>query len=169
MATETRPDDAALRAAFASVVGLSPTLTRRMVITLADMFGDGPMAMVARLERLGLARKGSFDWFRANGGIDRHHVEAARHDIESRLHGIPMQYARAMALLVRAQNSKTSTATVAFPVGFEEIDPVDLERNAILAVAETIGGSDREAWGLVLVLLLSVCGERFLEVCNGDL
>jgi hypothetical protein len=78
MATETRPDDPALRAAFADIVGDMPTLTRRAVITLADMFGDGPMAMVARLERLGLAREGSFDWFRQNGGITRTDVYLVR-------------------------------------------------------------------------------------------
>ncbi len=37
MATETRPDDPALRAAFASVVTDTSTLTRRMVITRAHV------------------------------------------------------------------------------------------------------------------------------------
>lgn len=98
MATETRPDDPALRAAFWSVAGVAPTLTRRMVITLADMFGDGPMAMVARLERLGLARKGSFDWFRANGGITRADVATVRLDAELRLSDIPIPPTRLVAL-----------------------------------------------------------------------
>lgn len=84
--------DHALKEAFASVcegcmplADKPPAFTRRMAVTLADMFGAGPMTMVLRLERMGLVRQGSFDWFKANGGITRDHVDQVRRDASSRL------------------------------------------------------------------------------------
>ena len=44
-------------------------LTRRHVILLADRFAVSREAMVRRLEELGLARTGTWDWFQSNGGI----------------------------------------------------------------------------------------------------
>ena len=44
-------------------------LTRRHVILLAYAFGVSLEAMVKRLEELGLTKKGTWDWFRENGGI----------------------------------------------------------------------------------------------------
>lgn len=44
-------------------------LTRRHVILLADRFAVSREMMVRRLEELGLARTGTWDWFQANGGI----------------------------------------------------------------------------------------------------
>ena len=77
-------DDASLKVAFSSVVDACSPLSdghvfsRRMAVTLADMFGFGPMTMVLRLERLGLVNPGSFDWFKMNGGITRAHIEQVR-------------------------------------------------------------------------------------------
>ena len=44
-------------------------LTRRHVILLAYAFGVSLEAMVRRLEELSLTKKGTWDWFRENGGI----------------------------------------------------------------------------------------------------
>lgn len=44
-------------------------LTRRHVILLAHLFGVSREAMVRRLEELGLARSGTWDWFQDRGGI----------------------------------------------------------------------------------------------------
>lgn len=44
-------------------------LTRRHVILLAHAFGISREAMVRRLEELNLTKSGTWDWFRANGGI----------------------------------------------------------------------------------------------------
>ncbi|MDX3971609.1 MAG: XRE family transcriptional regulator [Bradyrhizobium sp.] len=47
----------------------SSHLTRRHIILLADFFGVSRQAMVMRLEELGLTKKGTWDWFKDNGGI----------------------------------------------------------------------------------------------------
>ncbi|VWD45613.1 hypothetical protein BLA17378_08351 [Burkholderia aenigmatica] len=44
-------------------------LTRRHVILLANYFGVSRQAIVIRLEELGLTKKGTWDWFKDNGGI----------------------------------------------------------------------------------------------------
>lgn len=44
-------------------------LTRRHIILLAHFFGVSRQAMVMRLEELGLTKKGTWDWFKDNGGI----------------------------------------------------------------------------------------------------
>jgi Zn-dependent peptidase ImmA (M78 family)/transcriptional regulator with XRE-family HTH domain len=54
---------------FREVTAGSAHLTRRHVILLAHMFGVSREAMVRRLEELGLARKGTWDWFQDHGGI----------------------------------------------------------------------------------------------------
>lgn len=83
----------AVRQKFQEVTAGSPRLTRRHVIVLAHFFGISREAMVRRLEELGLSKKGTWDWFAANGGItdeqvaqvlgdlrtpDRHKAEADR-------------------------------------------------------------------------------------------
>jgi Zn-dependent peptidase ImmA (M78 family) len=59
----------AVRQKFQEVTAGSPRLTRRHVIVLAHFFGVSREAMVRRLEELGLSKKGTWDWFAANGGI----------------------------------------------------------------------------------------------------
>lgn len=83
----------AVRQKFQEITAGSPRLTRRHVIVLAHFFGVSREAMVRRLEELGLSKKGTWDWFAANGGItdeqvaqvlgdlrtqDRHKAEADR-------------------------------------------------------------------------------------------
>ena len=60
---------------FQEVTAGSDRLTRRHVIVLAYFFGVPREAMVHRLEELRLARKGTWDWFEANGGITEQHVK----------------------------------------------------------------------------------------------
>ena len=44
-------------------------LTRRHIILLSNFFGVSRQAMVLRLEELALTKKGTWDWFKDNGGI----------------------------------------------------------------------------------------------------
>lgn len=59
----------AVRQKFQEVTAGSTHLTRRHIIVLAHFFGVSREAMVRRLEELGLTKKGTWDWFTANGGI----------------------------------------------------------------------------------------------------
>ena len=52
--------------------------TRRMAIHMADMDGTTPKALVLRLERLGLLKRGSWDWFVRNGGITKEQIDQVR-------------------------------------------------------------------------------------------
>jgi len=54
---------------FGDITAGTNQLNRRHVILLAGFFGVSREAMVRRLEELRLARRGSWDWFVANGGI----------------------------------------------------------------------------------------------------
>jgi Zn-dependent peptidase ImmA (M78 family) len=58
-----------VRQRFAEITAGQSHLTRRHVILLAHAFGISREAMVRRLEELGLARRGTWDWFVSNGGI----------------------------------------------------------------------------------------------------
>lgn len=59
----------AVRQRFQDITAGHSHLTRRHIILLANAFGVAREAMVRRLEELGLARRGTWDWFQANGGI----------------------------------------------------------------------------------------------------
>ena len=54
---------------FQDVTAGASRFTRRYVILLAHAFGVSREAMVRRLEELGLVKRGTWDWFEANGGI----------------------------------------------------------------------------------------------------
>ncbi|MEC7763729.1 MAG: XRE family transcriptional regulator [Pseudomonadota bacterium] len=58
-----------VRQRFQDITSGHSHLTRRHIVLLAYAFGVAREAMVRRLEELGLARKGTWDWFQANGGI----------------------------------------------------------------------------------------------------
>lgn len=58
-----------LRQRFAEITAGQSHLTRRHVIILAHAFGVSREAIVRRLEELGLARAGTWDWFVSHGGI----------------------------------------------------------------------------------------------------
>lgn len=68
----------ALSAAFAAHTAGADRFTRRMAIVLADMDGTSPRALILRCERLGLLKRGSWEWFAENGGITPAHVAEAR-------------------------------------------------------------------------------------------
>lgn len=59
-------------------------LTRRYVIVLAHQHQISREACVRRLEELGLAKKGTWDWFEANGGITNKDAEAVLVDAVQR-------------------------------------------------------------------------------------
>ena len=59
----------AVRQRFQNITAGHSHLTRRHIVLLAHAFGVAREPMVKRLEELGLARKGTWDWFQANGGI----------------------------------------------------------------------------------------------------
>jgi Zn-dependent peptidase ImmA (M78 family)/DNA-binding XRE family transcriptional regulator len=54
---------------FQELTAGSDRVTRRHIIVLAHFFGVSREAMVRRLEELGLAKPGTWDWFHAHGGI----------------------------------------------------------------------------------------------------
>ena len=81
-------DDDALRSAVKAhredaLVKGEKCFSRRRVIAIADMAGEKPMSMVWRLEKLKLLKRGSYEWFKANGGITSDHVTEARVDREA--------------------------------------------------------------------------------------
>jgi hypothetical protein len=71
-------DDATLRAAFAAHADGQEKFTRRMAIAIADMAEMRPMSLVWRLEKLGLLKRGSWEWFKMNGGITEEQVREVR-------------------------------------------------------------------------------------------
>lgn len=59
----------AVKQRFQDITAGHSHLTRRHIIVLANAFGVAREAMVRRLEELRLAKRGTWDWFQANGGI----------------------------------------------------------------------------------------------------
>lgn len=66
---------------FNEFVAGSSRLTRRHVIVLAHYFGVSREAMVRRLEELGLAKRGTWDWFNENGAITDQQAEQVLGDL----------------------------------------------------------------------------------------
>ncbi len=64
----------AVRQKFEEVTAGATSLTRRHVIVLAHFFHVSREAMVRRLEELQLIKRGTWDWFQANGHITDEHV-----------------------------------------------------------------------------------------------
>lgn len=73
----------AVRQKFQEVTAGSARLTRRHVIVLAHYFGVSREAFVRRLEELGLTKKGTWDWFAANGGITADQLRQVLGDLMS--------------------------------------------------------------------------------------
>lgn len=73
-------DVADLRAAFEAHTKDATAFTRRMAIDMGDFFGVRPMSLVWQLEKAGIIKRGSWDWFKSNGGITADHVAEARAD-----------------------------------------------------------------------------------------
>jgi Zn-dependent peptidase ImmA (M78 family)/DNA-binding XRE family transcriptional regulator len=68
---------------FQDVTAGSDRLTRRHVIVLAYFFGVSREAIVRRLEELELAKRGTWDWFQANGGITDDQARQVLGDLSS--------------------------------------------------------------------------------------
>lgn len=78
-------DEDALRAAVDAHKADAKTkgekcFSRRRVIQIADLFGMKPMQAVWQMEKRGLLRRGSYQWFKVNGGITHDHVTEVRVD-----------------------------------------------------------------------------------------
>ena len=56
-------------ASFEQLKAITNKLTRRLIILLSHQYGISRQACVLRLEELRLVKKGSWEWFDANGGI----------------------------------------------------------------------------------------------------
>ena len=65
----------AVRQRFQELTAGHSHLTRRHVILLAHCFGVSREATLRRLEELGLARDGTWEWFQAHGGITDRQAE----------------------------------------------------------------------------------------------
>lgn len=76
-------DNEALAAALQAHKAGQTKFTRRMAIIIADMAEMKPMSLVWRLEKTGLLKRGSWEWFRNNGGITRAHIDEVRADLKS--------------------------------------------------------------------------------------
>jgi hypothetical protein len=76
-------DDITLEAAFHAHKAGQTMFTRRMAIVIADMAEMKPMSLVWRLEKLGLLKRGSWEWFRNNGGITKAQIEEVRADCKA--------------------------------------------------------------------------------------
>jgi Zn-dependent peptidase ImmA (M78 family)/DNA-binding XRE family transcriptional regulator len=68
---------------FQEITAGADRLTRRHVIVLAHVFGVSREAMVRRLEELELVKKGTWDWFQANGGITDQHSRQVLGDLST--------------------------------------------------------------------------------------
>lgn len=71
----------AVRQKFEEVTAGASSLTRRHVIVLAHFFHVSREAMVRRLEELQLTKRGTWDWFQANGNITDDHVRQVFGDV----------------------------------------------------------------------------------------
>ena len=74
-----------VRQRFAEITAGQSHLTRRHVILLAHASGVSREAIVRRLEELGLARGGTWDWFVSNGGISDKDVTQVLGNLPERL------------------------------------------------------------------------------------
>ncbi len=73
-------DQGALEAAFHAHKEGHTKFTRRMAINIADHFDTTPRHVVQQLERTGLVKQGSWDWFVSNGGFSKENFAEARAD-----------------------------------------------------------------------------------------
>jgi len=73
-----------LKMKFLEITSGAERLTRRHVIILAHTFGVSREAMVRRLEELGLARSGTWEWFESYGGITDDQVRQVLGDLAHR-------------------------------------------------------------------------------------
>lgn len=74
-------DDETLKSAFHAHKEGQTKFTRRMAIIIGDMAEMRPMSLVWRLEKMGLLKRGSWEWFKHNGGITKAHIDEVRGDL----------------------------------------------------------------------------------------
>jgi hypothetical protein len=67
-----------LEAAFRAHAEGQTNFTRRMAINIGDFLGLAPMAVVWKLEKRGIIKRGSLEWFKDNGGITKSHIAECR-------------------------------------------------------------------------------------------
>lgn len=70
-----RTDNGLLIAVFKTQMKRQEKLTRRIAITIAFMMNATPRSIVQRCEELGLVANGSWDFFKASGGITNAQIE----------------------------------------------------------------------------------------------
>lgn len=71
-------DDGLMIAVFQAQTKRGTKLTRRAFITMAYMLDTTPRVVVKRCEYLTLIKRGTWDWFEANGGITDKQINEVR-------------------------------------------------------------------------------------------
>ena len=69
---------------FRQLKNITGKITRRLIILLSQDYNISRQACALRLEELGLAKKGTWDWFEKNGGIKERHVQEVLGEMSSR-------------------------------------------------------------------------------------
>lgn len=69
---------------FRQLKEITGKVTRRLVILLAQQFNISRQACSLRLEELGLAKKGTWEWFEKHGGITDEHAREVLGEMPSR-------------------------------------------------------------------------------------
>ena len=91
---------------FQEITAGSSKLTRRHVIVLAHAFGVSREAIVRRLEELGLTKRGTWDWFQANGGITNDQARRVLGDlITADTHELEKRRPTALRLILLAEEA----------------------------------------------------------------
>lgn len=79
----TAMDDETLREAFKAHAEGQPKFTRRMAITIARMADMKPMSLIWRLEKMRLLKRGSYEWFKDNGGITAKQIQEVHQALDA--------------------------------------------------------------------------------------
>ena len=69
---------------FRQLREITGKITRRLIILLSQQYNISRQACGLRLEELGLAKKGTWDWFDKNGGITEDHVREVLGEMANR-------------------------------------------------------------------------------------
>ena len=69
---------------FRQLKEITGKITRRLIILLSQQYNISRQACGLRLEELGLAKKGTWQWFEKNGGITEHHVREVLGEMSNR-------------------------------------------------------------------------------------
>ncbi len=69
---------------FRQLKEITGKITRRLIILLSQQYNISRQACALRLEELGLAKKGTWQWFEKNGGITEYHVREVLGEMANR-------------------------------------------------------------------------------------